>query len=416
MGMSNGRRNWHAPADTVEIGWISLADVSLLCVVVLISAGAYLELERHRKDALLIDRETELTKLRNEVMGSERDDHDRVELERRAASLAEELKRRAAALDRAERLLKDLDRQLGTLRSELEGKSDLLSKAEARQREATAEVLRLATALAAAEASLIAQAEQVKRLESYAAEADRLRARLAAAEEERASLVLAQNRERDQLHDARTRIEQLVRERDAARERILKPLETSDLVVRLRCHSLPQGLDLDLYVQDPNDELCYWKQPRILTKDAETGMLIPSEDMRELDGSAEEIFHSIRVKPTGPRTPYLIFCMLRENGRAKAEKQIAVEVEWQIQLRRSGKLIEVDRGRQIIRTAGQVLVQEGRYIYPNLIALHGFSLSGQPQELSFARLDAVPDLPRGWQRTAARDDAQRFEKIRDAGP
>ena len=63
-----------------------------------------------------------------------------------------------------------------------------------------------------------------------------------------------------------------------------------------------------------------------------------------------------------------------------------------------------------------MLVQEGQYVYSNLIALRGFSLTGQPKEMSFTRVEPVPDLPRGWQRTATREDARRFEKIRDIEP
>ena len=63
-------------------------------------------------------------------------------------------------------------------------------------------------------------------------------------------------------------------------ERILRPLETAELVVRIFSEGLPSSLDLDLYVQDPNDRLCYWHNPRIVSLDAETGMLISSEDMR----------------------------------------------------------------------------------------------------------------------------------------
>ena len=87
-------------------------------------------------------------------------------------------------------------------------------------------------------------------------------------------------------------------------ERILRPLETAELVVRIFSEGLPSSLDLDLYVQDPNDRLCYWHNPRIVSVDAETGMLISSEDMR--GSRAEEIFYSKELDQLGQAIPGLL--------------------------------------------------------------------------------------------------------------
>ena len=114
-------------------------------------------------------------------------------------------------------------------------------------------------------------------------------------------------------------------------DRALKPLDVAKLVVKVSTKALPAWLDLDLYVQDPEDKICYWKEPRILTDYAETSMLIPSEDLRGVGTSAEEIFYSVRLIPASPNPTYLVFVMLRENGRQQPPEPLSVLVEWNVE-------------------------------------------------------------------------------------
>ncbi len=184
-----------------------------------------------------------------------------------------------------------------------------------------------------------------------------------------------------------------------ARDHSIKPLANAALVVRLRCLNPPEWLDLDLYVQDPNDKLCGYTTPRILERDTETGIIIPSEAIISLDGSTEEIFKCTRAITGILQKPYLVFCMLREKGNLKAPSEFKIEVECRVELQRNGNIETVDSRKLTLDKKGNLYVKDKKYYYPGLTAIHAFELIGIPGAYDFLASQLLPDLPRGWQAT-----------------
>jgi hypothetical protein len=197
-----------------------------------------------------------------------------------------------------------------------------------------------------------------------------------------------------------------------AEDRVLRPLDTAKLVVTLSCKKLPDGLDLDLYVQDPDDQLCYWKQPRVLTADSETGMLIPSEDLRARANQTVEIFYSNRLLSRGPDHPYLVFAMLRTTASTEAIEP--VEVVWEIKARKGAELVVVGRGTKRLSQAGRVVVRDRLYVYSRLNPLCGFEVAGPSMSDQIVQMRGdIPDLLRGWQRSSIPEGSKDFNRIRD---
>lgn len=218
-----------------------------------------------------------------------------------------------------------------------------------------------------------------------------------------------------QLLTENERLIDLLKTQTEAKNKIFKPLEKSQMIIRVRVDSLPDWLDLDLYVQDPKNTVCYWNQPRVLGETSETGILIPSENIFSTQ-VAEEIFHSNEIISSGEESPYLVFCMLRENGNSSKNIDNArktFEVKWEIQIRKDLGLIKIGEGSKTIANTGQILVQDGNYLYPNLIALTGFSVTGTYGNYKISIAEKLSELPRGWENTTPRNNARRFEKIRD---
>lgn len=230
--------------------------------------------------------------------------------------------------------------------------------------------------------------------------------RLAQAEERR--------RKAEAVEQART-IERLNKIIKDAEDRVLRPLDTAKLVVTLSCNTLPEGLDLDLYVQDPDDQLCYWKQPRVLTADSETGMLIPSEDLRARANQAVEIFYSNRLLSRGPDHPYLIFAMLRTTAPTEAIEP--VEVIWEVKARKGAELVIVGRGTKWLSQAGRVVVRDRLYVYSGLNPLCSFEVSSSVTANQTVQMRAdAPNLLRGWQRSSIPEGSKDFHRIRDRSP
>jgi hypothetical protein len=206
-------------------------------------------------------------------------------------------------------------------------------------------------------------------------------------------------------------------------ERILKPLEAARLVVKIRSVvPLDEELDLDLYVQDPRDEVCFWLSPRILNAAGEQATLIPSEDLREVQGLidagtrpvAEEVYYAAEPLLEGGQAPYLVFCMLRKIG-ATARGAIQQTVEWEVILK-DNRNAECDRyvGEFLVSETGAVTNCELGRRYPGLVPLTGFEIvRDATPEIRPLERDQVPDLLRGWFRAARGQSPMALTKLRD---
>jgi len=191
-------------------------------------------------------------------------------------------------------------------------------------------------------------------------------------------------------------------------DRVLRPLTNALLAVRIKGKNARDDLDLDLYVQDPQDRLCYWRNPRVDDGESEVGTLIPSEllmTLQDFDESTgrtstiDEAFYSMEFDPSSSDRPYLVFGMLRETGSRPTGSKIDQEIEWEVVVRPPGQSDQVLNGTVVIPTSGRVLVQKsGQPIYTGLVPLFGFSrLSRDTFEPVVVVPGSLPKMLRGWE-------------------
>lgn len=220
--------------------------------------------------------------------------------------------------------------------------------------------------------------------------------------------------------DQLKKIQGLLRQRS---EQILRPLNNAVLVVRIRSHNLAENLDLDLYVQDPLDRICNWRNPRIQTDRAETATLIPSEYLRSIEiqkdgqadvGMTQEAYYSAELLPSSSANPYVVFCMLREVGTGGAGPPLQQEVDWEVEWKpKSGQIARLT-GSTVIRQSGRVMVQATGDLYQRLFPLGGFYVpeQGEPELVQIPD-DELPVIPRGWQKGRLKEGAGPFVKFAD---
>jgi predicted nucleic acid-binding Zn-ribbon protein len=394
------------------IGWISFSEVFLLGVVVLLATALFLEVRVIRGK----NKTRELSDKLDTVMDRGRSLTERIralEVELRLAQV--EQRRHRAEAEKLAETVKRLNGELAVLKeplSLLREKEEELWLAQIGERRHKAEAEKLA--------------ETVKRLNGeIAALKDGLR--LAQNEERRRKTeAVEQGKTIEQLNDelatlkkdlalSASKYEEILKVIKDAEDRILRPLDSAKLVVTLSCKKLPDGLDLDLYVQDPDDQLCYWKQPRVLTADSETGMLIPSEDLRARANQTVEIFYSNRLLSKDPNHPYLVFAMLRTTGSIEAIEP--VEIIWEIKARKGAELVVLGQGTKRLSQAGRVVVRDRLYVYSGLNPLCSFEVPGPATSDQTVQMRSdVPNLLRGWETSSIPEGSTDFNRIRDRSP
>ena len=206
-------------------------------------------------------------------------------------------------------------------------------------------------------------------------------------------------------------------------DKILRPLKAARLVVRISCEDLRDDLDLDLYVQDPENELCYWKQPRVLTRYLERATLIPSEDLRTVgENSAdkrkqrvtEEVYYAAVPLVEPSNRPYLVFCMVRKVGPFENSEAVAINVSCEILIKNAaGTEFKLASARKI-RSTGSVRVADNGESYPGLVPLTGFRVTDleKPAGVLLEEKE-LPELLRGWDRRSPDKNVKVFGKLRD---
>lgn len=328
------------------------------------------------------------------------------EMNQKMKSQGMELARWKSEAGRLDDELQVVKMALKSLRSDLGGARESKENVE---QELEAARLRIVSLAMTSAQSDMARQDAEKQLERSQSDTDELR-----------NLV---GQLRQQLQDHSGKLENyelLLKERS---EQILRPLDTARLVIRIRSRDMPTNLDLDLYVQDPQDRLCNWRHPRVLTDRAEEATLIPSEDLRTvitlrddaLTGAwTEEAYYSAQpiVGPTD--RPYLVFCMLRESDGSPQIESVNQTVEWEVTLKNSeGKDLRLV-GQRVLSQSGVVLVTKRGEFYVRLLPLTGFRV--MDAEIPDARelpSDEMPELLRGWQKRRHNEDAVPFQKLRD---
>jgi hypothetical protein len=196
-------------------------------------------------------------------------------------------------------------------------------------------------------------------------------------------------------------------------ESIVMPLKAAKLVVKIGCEGLPAGYDIDLFVEDPHDEVCFWAQPRIMWEARETGFLMLSEDLRNLRNTTEEIFYSPTIEPSDSLHTYVVYCMLRAKpGAPPGPLDVLVRWEVSMTLKDAIQPTVIKDGRQIT-TPGKVVFANNTYGYPGLVPLTAFWVPSVPNQQPQFLSKTLPGFPRRW---AGRDlplDAQSVIKTRE---
>ncbi|MCA9179150.1 MAG: hypothetical protein KDB14_32035 [Planctomycetales bacterium] len=415
--MPNHTHLSHDNGHDSAIGWISIAELFLLVGVVMIGVSAML-------DDKAVGSQAESQDLRTQVALVEKQHATALE----ALGTAEATRLRAEATrDAAVQQLKDANDSLTAAQQAATAAQSAADEARKTAAAANQSEQAAITQLKAAESAkqtadrLRADAERkLAEAANHTKQAAAIQARLNVVERElaAANTLIAKYRTAwgqmlEQYKSLETRLE-------LANARVLKPLDNDRIVITLSCQSLPSHLDLDLYVQDPNDRICYWRDPRVLEGVAETAILIPSEDLKQVQSSdstsqVEEKYFSTMVA-SGHDMPFLVFCMLRntsDGAEALAELSQPITVNWRLELKAPDGSIGVTKTGEVQVTRSGAVVYEKSYQFTGLTPIVGLGWT----DMNDVRITPSQDLPpvfRGWRSTTVQENAKTVRKIRES--
>ncbi len=371
------------PPDSLAIGWISMAELFLLVGLVMIAVCVLLA-GRHAK---AVQAGQAVTKVKEGLAA------EKADLTNRLSETKDEAGKKAD--------------EVSQLQDELEWEKEQREQQEKKWKE---DQTTLQTRLKQRDEQLDGQKERIDELERQVdghqkvAEGDRQR------RQKLEQLLEKHERSLDELGE---KLDEYELKLAKANERIVRPLEKASLIVRLRADSLPDGLDLDLYLQDPLDRLCSWRDPRVISTNAETAFLIPSDDLRHEDETTEEIYYATEILQKSNK-PYLIFAMLRRTEEREFESAEGWSLQWELTIRNADGSETIRSGTAAIRRSGDIVVADGKRIYPGLSPVAAFAVTGsEDYKVNVLALADVPGLPRTWDRKRVPDDAERFMKIRE---
>lgn len=177
------------------------------------------------------------------------------------------------------------------------------------------------------------------------------------------------------------------------------------LTIRISCSDLPDDLDLDLYVQDPKNRMCFLRNRLVKDEQAGLAILVESEDRHKFvreetieDSTIEESFYALDPIPTGNDRPYLLFCMLRGDKNYGRKPLVpSVTVDYEIKVQDSNGNEHAITGSARVDKTGQILITKDTSRYPGLTRLTGFTVNPNSEAfLQEALLDPEDKLPRGW--------------------
>ncbi|MDC0176260.1 hypothetical protein OAJ60_04940 [Planctomycetaceae bacterium] len=208
------------------------------------------------------------------------------------------------------------------------------------------------------------------------------------------------------------------------KDRFLKPLDSARLVVKIRT-ALPSQteLDLDLYVQDPTDKLCFWKTLRVFTERGEQAMIIPSEDLKILRDvsdpeklpSTEEKYCAKQPILKRPKQPYLVFVMLRKIN-ASTVSSVEQVVKWEVTVKNE-KLEKVaeEVGQRTVTTTGALTTRKkGDFLYQGLRPLFGFDVTDRKGlKIELLPNKDLPEYLRTWEPRDHLPSDPPYKRIRD---
>jgi hypothetical protein len=360
--------------DAGVIGWISISEVFLLCGVTMLAIA--LAVESHLDET-----------------------QSKLDVAEKAESELPQLKKRNEKLEREKLVdlgkIDDLERARTSDRREIVDLKSLLVSSNRKHTQLSDEIARLGRQLETADAERAALRTRVSYLKK---ELERLDAEL------KTSVA--------QLADSKATILTLRKRLAEIDESIVLPLASAKLVIKLTCARLPDGYDIDLFVEDPYSKVCYWAEPRVLNELQETGFLMPSEDLKRLRNTTEEIFYSPSLFPTPDDKPYVVFCMVRPIPGANLPA-LDVVIHWEVSATLKDGTKTTKHGDKRFTTPGRVAYANGNYGYPGLEALTAFwTSSDQKQQPRFVT-EGLPGAPRNWSGRELPPDAGTVLKARE---
>jgi hypothetical protein len=225
---------------------------------------------------------------------------------------------------------------------------------------------------------------------------------------------------RQELRHSKIRLAQI-------KESILVPPQAARLIVRVFCADLPENYDLDLYIQDPHNQECYWAKPRSRWENRETGLLILSEDLRRFGGKTEEIYYSKSIERTEllPGKPpenrsYLVSCMIRSTAENFVPATFDIPVHWEVSMAWNGATEVVSKDTAHIKELGRVAYDKDKARpnqFPGLVLLTEFWGPSTPGEKPrFSDKSKLPQLFRGWLNIEFDPNSPSYHKIEDNRP
>jgi len=374
------------PADEDEntIGWVSMTDIFLLTTVLMVVMTIFVQARFDRyKDRAAITQE-QVAALHQQIT--------RLKLENEPLQVEmQKLEALEAQIAESETQAKLTQERIAALHQQIEHlkQNNGILQAEAQE-----------------------MAEFKKRLADFEVSVTLLEQNLAAAQAQAADLE-TQLQEKEQL------VQQLQgRLIETPEESMLRTPLSARLIVKVWAH-LPKDFDIDLFVQDPHNRICFYRNPNIFEADVEVATMLLSEYLKKRpSGYTEEAYYSDRFIPSenGAADSYLAFAIIRNERTGEAQKlDRPIRLHYEVSVRDDkGRLVASNsqRGAVQIDLAGWSQVGgKGRlrflsslfgengpdFKFLNLYSLFGFYLTGSGRlSMIEHRGASLPSVPRGF--------------------
>jgi len=202
-------------------------------------------------------------------------------------------------------------------------------------------------------------------------------------------------------------------------ESVLRMPLSARLIVKVWAY-LPKDYDIDLFVQDPHNRICFYRNPNIFEADVEVATMLLSEYLKKRpSGYTEEAYYSDRFIPSekGTADSYLAFAIIRNERTGEAQRlEQPVQLHYEVSVRDDKEKLAAGRSQrgvvQInlagwsqvgrkgrVRSGSSLLGENGPdFKFLNLYSLFGFYSTKSGRLSMMERGGAsLPSVPREFQ-------------------
>jgi hypothetical protein len=199
-------------------------------------------------------------------------------------------------------------------------------------------------------------------------------------------------------------------------ESMLRTPLSARLIVKVWAY-LPKDYDIDLFVQDPRNRICFYRNPNIFEADVEVATMLLSEYLKKRpSGYTEEAYYSDRfiLSENAAEDSYLVFAIIRNERTGEAQRlEQPIQLHYEVSVRDDTGRLAVGRsqrgavrinlagwsqvgGEGRLRTLSSLLDENGPdFKFLNLYALFGFYSTGSGRLSMIQRGGAgLPSVPR----------------------